>query len=429
MEVGEKEVKVKASLRAILFSDQPIMIPLFKKETAVDKALVSGTPAILTANETGQVTWALMGKPGDEVNLELEFRSSVTQEGGFYTSVLNIPLSGAKLTVDFPYDEVQARLNDQYRATRLDERKHSLFDAWVMGKESTRLSWLPLSKSFQPSITSAQTIVVDTMDPRIVRYTGKLKLMVGHRPVTDLSLVMEEGWGGASVSGRNVASYRGNDNRLEIRFSEPVIGMEELSIAFTHPIQENEPLEFVVPHFQIEGANVTSGYIVFTQSSLYKATILEQEKVYPVAPDQVPDSALRNAAAQAFQFLNGDYRLKFRLEPVQPEFTAALYHGVSLARPPVSWTPAASVRSPKGRSIPSTSPNPKDSIWRRSAGTRFGIGPFRRTRAGFRWFCGGLNGRRRFFRSSIAGTMRIGKNLPFNSQSLRIPSVFGDSFR
>lgn len=328
-EVGEKEVRVKASLRAILFSDQPIMIPLFKKETAIDKALVSGKPAILTANEKGQVTWALLGKPGDEMNLELEFRSSVTQEGGFYTSVLSIPLSGAKLTVDFPYDEVQARMNDQYRETKLDERKHSLFDAWVMGKESARLSWLPLSKSIQPSISSAQVIAVDSMDPRSIRYLGKLKLSVGHRPITDLSLVMKKGLGGASVSGRNVASYRGNDNRLDIHFAEPVIGIEELSVAFTYLIQEKEPLEFIVPHFQIEGANVTSGYIVFTQSSLYKATILEQEKAYPVAPDQVPDSALRNAAAQVFQFLNGDYRLKFRLEPIQPEFTAALYHGVS----------------------------------------------------------------------------------------------------
>jgi len=328
-EVGEKEVKVKASLRAILFSDRPVTIPLFKKETAVDKALVSGKPAILTANETGQIAWALLGKPGDEVNLELEFRSSVTQEGGFYASVLNIPLSGAKLTMDFPYDEVQARLNDQYRETRLDERKHSLFDAWVMGKESARLSWLPLSKSIQPSISSTQTIAVDSADPRIIRYTGKLKLSVGHRPITDLSLVMENGLGGASVSGRNVGSYRGNDNRLDIHFSEPVIGQEELSIAFTHPIQENESLEFMVPHFQIEGAKGISGYVVFTQSSLYKATILEQEKVYPVAPDQVPDSALRNSAAQAFRFLAGDYQLKYRLEPIQPEFTAALYHGVS----------------------------------------------------------------------------------------------------
>ncbi len=328
-EVGEKEVKVKASLRAILFSDQPIMIPLFKKETAIDKALVSGKPAILTANETGQVTWALLGKPGDEVNLELEFRSPVTQEGGFYTSVLNIPLSGAKLTVDFPYDEVQARLNDQYRETKLDERKHSLFDAWVMGKESARLSWLPLSKSIQPTISSTQVIAVDSMDPRAIRYMGKLKISVGNRPITDLSMTLEEGLSDASVSGRNVASYGGNDNRLDIHFSEPVIGQEELNIAFTRLIQENEPLEFVVPHFQIEGAKGTSGYIVFTQSSLYKATILEQEKVYPEAPDQVPDPALRNSVAQAFQFLSGDYRLKYRLEPIQPEFTAALYHGMS----------------------------------------------------------------------------------------------------
>jgi len=326
-EVQEQALVVRATFHAVLYTDQPTVIPLFKEGVTVDRASVGEEPAVLAADNKGEISWALLGKPGEEKSLELEFRLPVRQEEGFYHAGFAIPPSGVgRLTVDFPYAEVQARLNDQHQPIRPGKAGHSLLQASIGGREKIALQWLPLSKDVQPHLALHQTLFIDHAGHGFMNYRTSMKLRVSRRPIEGLSIPLEWDPGSVSIQGKAVAGYEKKDKTLRIRFKEPLIGNTELVMSCSRFLKDEEQV-FTVVHFIPNEANQVSGQIAFARSDLYRMSITAQDNIQAVPVDQL--SEFREAAAQAFSFWNSRYQLEYTLEQIVPEFSAALYNSIS----------------------------------------------------------------------------------------------------
>lgn len=329
-EVQEEAVAVRGSVRAVLFTDQPTVIPLFEKGITLSRASVEGKPAMLSSDQQGRIAWAMLGRPGQEVTIELEFPLPVRQKEGFFETSFSIPPAGlGKLVVDFPYAEVQAHLNEEYQETRPTPQGRSILEASVLGRDTVTLKWLPLSKEVQPVVRVRETLLVQHHDVRSIQYQVAMQLRVARRPVTELSIPLERGIEVVSVGGVKVASHQSKDDRLTIQFREPVIGSTDLDIDLHRWLRVEKEESFQVPRIVPEGSSETTGFIAFAASERFKYSVTGQKNIQPVPVEHIPESRLKARAAQAFSFWNAEYELTYHVEHIEPEFIAALYHGVS----------------------------------------------------------------------------------------------------
>ena len=326
--VEKDQLLVHAKIDITPFTDQLVGVPLFKSGVILDKATISEKPANLTANKEGEISLALLGNIGEPVSLEIDFHTDVEIKEGFYRTSFNIPISGvANLTVDFPYDEVQAHLNGEFRSASTDSKGHSILKSSIGGSEQIQLKWLPLPKDVEPKISSTQAIFIEHL-PYSIFYFVKFDLNVRQRPISELSVKLEKGLNVSGVKGEGVANFRFENDILKVIFGKPVFGNMNIDISVTKPVTDSMK-SFTVPHFLPQGASGFNGYIAFASSDEYKLIINKQLYTNTVAINEFPDSSKRNYISKVFHFQRDDYDLNYTIEKIEPEFTAAVYSKVT----------------------------------------------------------------------------------------------------
>lgn len=330
--VEDQTLAIQGSLRGVLFTDQPVLIPLFKKGITIERATVKGEPAIISAGAEEQTYWAILGNPGQEVTLEVQLRTPISQEEGFYGAKLSIPPAGvAGLTVEFPYEEVQTHLNEQFQPTRPGPGGAGrVLEAVIGGQDTLALRWLPLSREVKPLVHVMQNLGIEHLDQRQVHYQLSMQLMVTRRPLDSLTIPMEGATSHWFVRGQErIARSDLREGQLHLFFKEPLIGRADLEVHLTVPTEDREGIRYQVPHMIPQEAASFSGHVAFLSSDLYRITILHQEQIQSVPVDQLLDWERRYAYSQAFHFWNQDFKLEYSLERITPEFTAAMYHSIS----------------------------------------------------------------------------------------------------
>ena len=326
---GENTLSVKVRLTAVVYVGGPVLVPLFGEGVRIDKATVEGKPAVLTAEDQGGVSWALLGKPGDEMTLEMEFHTALHEEQGFYNAEFAIPRAGvARLEVDYPYKEVRALLGKNAWPTTRDNRGHSILNASIGGWEKVQLSWLPLSEDAKLRMHVEELLAVDHRESG-VDYNLTLNLYVSGRPLRELVLPYTKDLGLTGVQGEEVARHEIRDSKITVRFREPIYGRHKINLSFHSSIVDANSHELNLPRLVPEEATSMGGTVALVTNNLYHITIKEQENIRPVALDQIPDRRLAQDAVLAFRLWQRDYQLTYLIEKIPSEFSAALYSNIS----------------------------------------------------------------------------------------------------
>ena len=327
--VENETMFVKAKLNVSYFSNRPVLVPLFKGGIVVDKATIGEKSASLSANEKGEIMWAVNAKAGVEDLLEINFHTDVKLEQGFLSSSFTIPLTGiVDFTIDFPYDEVQAFLNEKVYPTKVTSNQHSVLKASIGGTDNVKIKWLPLPKGVKPELKVNEIIHIQHF-PRNIMFNIILNLEISKRPLAEITIPIEPKLNVLLVKGDKISKHYKENNNYKIRFSEPIFGNTKIEMQVWRNLGEKLDETFSVPVILPQDSTYINGYIIFPISEQFKINLVKQEKVQSIAIDQIPENTYRQNASMAFQFWESNYVLNYTLEEIVPEFTASLLQKVT----------------------------------------------------------------------------------------------------
>jgi hypothetical protein len=185
-----------------------------------------------------------------------------------------------------------------------------------------------LSAEIESKVSAEETLFVKH-ERGAIEYQASLDLQIAQRPLDSVSIPLEEIYAVNSVIGEHVAAYEHSGGVLTVRFREPVLGAVGMKIGMARGYPEDLTESLAVPIVLPREAKDAKGYVALASSLWYRATVDRKENLQPTTANSLAEKELRSQAAIVFYFQSPDWVLTYRLEKIEPEFTAAVYNTVT----------------------------------------------------------------------------------------------------